>query len=569
MIEKQWQIAKPLSPEAEKNLSKYPPLLQQILFDRGFADEDAAKRFLAALPPENNDPVQLTGMLTAVERLQRAIHAGERIVVYGDYDADGVTATALMVQSLRAFGAHASNYIPDRFDEGYGLNKEALRFLATQGAQLIVTVDCGIRALQEAEEARALGVELIITDHHTPGPHLPEAVAIINSKLPGDTYPNKYLSGVGTAYQFVTVLAKQLRVDSWRPEHVLDLVALGTVADLVPLLDENRWLVRAGLEHLRRPHRQGLMSLMGAAGLAPSNVTASDIGFVLGPRLNAAGRLDSAQAAYRLLMTDDVFEAGKLAQDLDNHNRKRQRMTEEMAEAAEGLAGVADKDQQLLVAVHPEFHSGIVGLVASRLVDRYYRPAIVGEQDQEFTRASCRSIPEFHITQALESCADLFENFGGHAAAAGFTIRNERLPEVLERLEKIAEEQLSSLTLRPTLLADAEMQLSDLKPELLHQLDLLEPTGYGNPQVHFVSRGLGVRSGRAVGKEGNHLKLSVTDGWVTFDAIAFRQGHWAATLPSEVDILYRLEINEFNGQRNLQLNVQDMKASQAVAPLNP
>lgn len=561
MIEKRWQIAKSLSQEAEESLAKYPPLLRQVLFNRGFADEESAKRFLAAMPEEDQDAFLFLGMQAGVERLERAIKQGEEIVVYGDYDADGVTSSALFVQCLKILDAQVRAYIPDRIAEGYGLNIKALRQLAEEGAKLIVTVDCGIRALPEAQEAKQLGLDLIITDHHTPGPELPQASAIINSKLSGDSYPNKFLAGVGTAYKLASVLLERAKPDNWDSRDLLDLVALGTVADLVPLLGENRSLVRRGIERMRVPRRQGLMSLIGVTGLKASNLSASDIGFMLGPRINAAGRLGSAMDAFQLLMTTDVFEAGKLAQDLDNRNRERQRLTIVMADAAEEMIAAEARDSMLLTAVHSDFHPGVVGLVASRLADRNYRPAIAGEEGPEFTRASCRSIPEFNIIEALQSCSDLFDNFGGHAAAAGFTVRNERLPEALERLKAIAAEQLGSLDLRPTLQADAELSLADLKPELLDHLTLLEPTGYGNPQPQFVTRGLGVRSGRAVGKEGNHLKLSVTDGWVTFDAIAFRQGHWAADLPKEVDLLYRFEMNEFNGRRSLQLNVQDIKAS--------
>lgn len=560
MLEKHWQIAQKISPEADQDLGKYPPLLRQVLFNRGHASVEAATRFLAGIPQEELDPFKLSGMEAAVERLERAIRGQEQIVVYGDYDADGVTATALMVQCLAGLGGQARAYIPDRFDEGYGLNVAALRHLKEEGAQVVISVDCGIRALNEADEAQRLGLDLIITDHHSVGPELPTALAIINSKQPGDGYPDKNLAGVGTAYKLAQALAQRFEGSAYDPRSALDLVALGTIADLVPLIGENRWLVREGLARIRRPQRQGMMSLIGVSGLTPAKVSASDVGFMLGPRLNAAGRLDSALQAYQLLFTEDLFEAGKLAQDLDNRNRERQRMTREMADLAEELADTTE-DQRLLVAIHADFNPGVVGLVASRLADRYYRPAIVGQRDAEYTRASCRSIAEFHITDALQQCADLFENFGGHAAAAGFTVRNEHWDEAFARLKAIAEQELGALDLRPTLHADLELPLGELKPELLEQLEILEPTGYGNRQVNFVSRGLEVRSARTVGSDGSHLKLTVSDGWVTFDAIAFRLGQWAQNMPAAVDLLYRFEMNEFNGKRTLQLNVQDLKAS--------
>jgi single-stranded-DNA-specific exonuclease len=559
-LEKHWLILSKLTAEADQNLAGYPPLLRQALFNRGLGTAEDSKRYLAALPPELNDPMRMKGMGAAVDRLAYAIRNGESIIVYGDYDADGVTATALLMNTIQGLGGNAQSYIPDRFEEGYGLNIGALQQLKEAGAAVVVTVDCGVRSLKEAAEAKRLGLDLIITDHHSVGAELPDAFALINTKQAGDEYPEKQLAGVGTAFKLACALEAKLRPTPAADGALLDLVALGTVADMVPLTGENRWMVREGLARLRRPQRQGILSLIGVSGLKPAAVTAGDIGYLLGPRLNAAGRLETAKNALNLLMTNDVFEAGRLAQYLDSQNRERQELTRQMTESAEEQAS-AQTDALLLVALHEEYNPGVVGLVASRLVERFYRPAIVGQRGAEFTRASCRSIPEFHITRALEACADLFQNFGGHAAAAGFTVRNERLPEALERLNAIALEQLGGLDLKPVLVADAEVPLSDLKPDLLQHLQLIEPTGYGNPQVSLVSRGLQVRAARTVGQEAKHLKLTVSDGWITYDAIAFRQGHWMEKLPLAVDLLYRFEANEFNGRSTLQLNVRDLKAS--------
>ena len=500
-------------------------------------------------------------MEAAVDRLSFAIKNGEPIVVYGDYDADGVTATALLLNSLQGLGGQAQAYIPDRFEEGYGLNIAALQQLKENGAAVVVSVDCGIRSVNEAAEAKRLGLDLIITDHHSPGPEMPDAFAVINTKQAGDEYEEKQLAGVGTAFKLACALDQKLgAAPGLGTNALLDLVALGTVADMVPLIGENRWMVREGLAALRKPTRQGILSLIGVSGLKPAAVRAGDIGFLLGPRLNAAGRLETAQNALSLLMTTDVFEAGRLAQYLDSQNRERQQLTREITASAEEMVA-AQPDALLLTAIHEEYNPGVVGLVASRLVDKFYRPAIVGQRGPEFTRASCRSIPEFHITKALETCADLFRNFGGHAAAAGFTVHNSKLAEALERLQALAQQQLGSLALRPVLVADAEIALAELKADILQHLELIEPTGYGNPQVYLVTRGLQVRDARTVGAEGKHLKLTVTDGWVTYDAIAFQQGHWLQAMPKAVDLLYRFEANEFNGRSRLQLNVRDLKAS--------
>ena len=303
------------------------------------------------------------------------------------------------------------------------------------------------------------------------------------------------------------------------------------------------------------------MSLIGISGLVSNQITATRIGFTLGPRINAAGRMHSAIPAYKLLLSKDVHEAGKLAQELDNYNRERQKITRIVVEKSDRLAFSEDSDPLLLFASHADFNPGVVGLAASRLVDSYYRPAIVAHKGEQVTRASCRSIPEFHITDALDNCADLLDHFGGHAAAAGFTVQNSKVDELLERLQGIAKDQLSDIDLIPVLNAEVEVNLADLKTELLEQIELLQPTGYGNPEPLFVTRDLQVRSSRAVGQDNAHLKLSVTDGWVTFDAIAFNKGDLHENLSEKIDLLYAFEVNEFRGRKTLQLNVRDLKPS--------
>jgi single-stranded-DNA-specific exonuclease len=563
MHNKRWLIAPPLTPQADSNLRNYPPILRQILFNRGYASAVQAAAFLNAEPDFDTHPFQMTDMQVSVERIQRAIARHEPIAIYGDYDVDGVTATALLVQTLQALGGDVRPYIPNRFDEGYGLNPEALDHLKEDGVKLVVSVDCGIRSPDEAAHARTLGLDLIITDHHYPAEELPPAFAILNPKQPGDAYPDKDLAGVGVAYK----LAEALLLDG-RPQTaerslflngLLDLVALGTVADLAPLTGENRALVRRGLEQMRSTRRQGLFSLANVAGLNLSRVTATDIGFVLGPRLNAAGRLDSALAAYELLTTADVHTAGALALNLDRQNRERQALTQQIQEQAEVLARSGDANAFLLFAVHPEFNPGVVGLAASRLAEVYYRPAIVGHMGEDTIRCSCRSIPELHITNALDECADLLVRHGGHAAAAGFTVRNENLEKLKARLLEIARRELGERDLRPTLSADIEVPLSAMHPDLLHYLSKLQPTGYGNPEPVFVSRDVQVKSARQVGADGKHLKMTVSDGRITFDAIGFRLGHLYEGLPPRVDLMYTFETNEYNGRISLQLNIRDLK----------
>jgi single-stranded-DNA-specific exonuclease len=567
---KRWIIQSPLTSQAKTELEHLAPPLRQILFNRGISTRQDAEYFLRAQLTFDDNPFLMKDMHKAVERIQRAIKAGEQIAIYGDYDVDGVTSTALLVQALRALGGNAREYIPNRFEEGYGLNVEALDTLKAEGVSLVISVDCGIRSPAEADHAKTIGLDLIISDHHEPSGEIPQALAVINPKQPGDEYPEKYLAGVGIAYKITQALHQTLsgldtpqnqRLLDLQPESLLDLVALGTVADLAPLTGENRHLVRGGLRQMRNSARQGLLSLAAVSDISLAKVTAINIGFGLGPRLNASGRLDTAIDSYKLLTTTDLFEAGQLAQQLNVQNGQRQQLTRKIQADAEALALAEEKDPLILFAVHEEFNPGVVGLAAARLTDSYYRPSVVGHSDSEKgeTRCSCRSIPEFHITQALDECADLLVRHGGHAAAAGFTVPNENLDALKTRLRKIAVRELGGKDLRHSLVADAEAPLSEMTPELLRYLDLLEPTGYGNPGAVFVSRNIRVVNHRAVGADAKHLKLSVSDGKVTFDAIAFRLGDWAGKLPERIDLMYNLETNEFNGRTTLQLNVKDLK----------
>jgi single-stranded-DNA-specific exonuclease len=569
---KRWLIPPVITPSAERALAAVTasPLLKQILFNRGYATQAEALAYLRAEPNFNTDPFQMTGMRAAVDRIIHALEHHEPIAIYGDYDVDGVTATALLVQTLKAMDGEVHGYIPNRFDEGYGLNNDALDHLKADGIKLVITVDCGIRSPNEALHARTLGLDLVISDHHQPAEKgIPSALAVINPKQHGDIYPDKDLAGVGIAYKIAEALFiihlfdfAQDKSSAFSLETLLDLVALGTVADLAPLVGENRVLVRKGLNQIRQTTRQGLFSLAGVAEIEIAKTTAMNIGFALGPRLNAAGRLESALASLELLTTTDFMRAGQLAQQLDVQNRKRQALTRQTQEQAEVLAMSADPEAYLLFAAHEDFNPGVVGLAASRLSETHYRPAIVASKGADETRGSCRSIPEFHITEALDKCADILVRHGGHAAAAGFTVKNENLVELVARLKAIAAEQLAGQDLRATLTADAEVPLTQIRPELIKTLSHLEPTGYGNPGVAFVARNLKVKSSRTVGADAKHLKLTLEDekGYA-HDAIGFRLGEWHKSMPARVDILFSYEVNEYNGRVGYQLNLKDLKAA--------
>lgn len=561
---KRWKIAETIPLDISHQLNSYSPVMQQILYNRGYATAKEASQFMNADIPDGCEPKNLMGILPAVDRIEHAINTSEPIAIYGDYDVDGVTATALLTMALSSIGANVIGYIPNRFDEGYGLNIEALKTLLEQGVKLVISVDCGIRSPLEAAYAKESGLDLIITDHHHPSDQLPDAFAIINPKQPGDLYPDKNLAGVGIAYKLATTIFEkisQTRIIQTDIQDYLDLVALGTIADIAPLIGENRAMVRAGLERVNAQQRQGLRSLLGVAGIQNRRITAEDVGYAIGPRLNAAGRLDSAIAALELLTSQNVQKTGYLAQLLDNQNQERQKITREIQSHAEQFALEQEDNPYLLFAVDENYNPGVVGLAASRLQEKYYRPAIVAHQGEDFTRASCRSIPEFHITDALDQCADLMEHHGGHAAAAGFTVHNDRLNELIYRLRVIAEAELSDKELRPVLKADIEVPLSDLKPEILKELAKLQPTGQKNPSALFASRNLNIIKKRALGKENAHLKLTVGDGKIAYDAIAFRFGHMFNQLPDQIDMIYAYETNEFNGRVTLQLNVKDLRPS--------
>lgn len=574
--QKTW-LVQPKAPASHlARLSHVAPLIVQLLWSRGLENPAEVEAFLAGAATVDN-PFRLQGMNEAVERIRRAIRNGERISVYGDFDADGVTATALLVQTLNDLGAIVRPYIPHRVDEGYGLNNNALSELARSGQQLIITVDCGIRAVDEVAFANRLGLDVIVTDHHSVGPVLPPALAAINPKRSDCGYPFKGLAGVGLAYKLAQALLRTQRQSPARRDltvdldeaDLLDLVALGTVADLAPLLGENRALVRRGLERINKPQRPGLQALIAKSGLAPGKISSTSIGFILGPRLNAAGRLESAMLAYELLQTDDVFRAASLSTELDHLNARRQQLTAQSVAAAQAQIEADGADEFLYLVESAEFKSGIVGLVAGRLAEQYYRPSLVVELGDRQSRGSARSIAEFDITRALDRCAaaGLLVKHGGHAAAAGFTVENRKLPALKAALQQIAAEELDGKDLHPKLLIDAELPLGDVDHATLGLLQQLEPTGYANPQPTLLSRRVQVRDARKVGADGAHLKLVVSDPEAgprreaAWDAIAFRQGHWYGKLPRQVDLVYKLEENLWNGNARLQLVVEDLRAA--------
>ena len=548
------------------------PVLAHVLYARHYDTPDKAQAFLYPEGPLA-DADQLADVPRAVDRLRRALQDREEIVVYGDFDADGVCATALLVHALRQAGAQSvAPFVPDRFTDGYGLTRGAFDALRSRhpAASLVITVDCGIRSPDEVAYAHSQGVDMIITDHHSLAhdggeAELPEAVAVINPKRPDSRYPFHDLAGVGVAYRLVEALFAALGPGAPAAEDYLDLVALGTIADVVPLLGENRLLVRWGLQRMRSQPRPGLRALLDVAGLAPEKVSSSDCAFRLGPRINAAGRLDSAVLAYDLLLADDMESAAPLASQLDSINQERQTLLADQIAAAQQHLGDIDGRRILIVDLE-DLHEGVVGLVASRLVDHYHRPAVVIKRGAESSRGSARSIEGFSIIAALDAYSALFERHGGHDRAAGFTLSTDNLDALHTALTRYADEHIADELLSPRHSVDAIIPLTWITEETPATLARLGPFGEGNPQPALATLGLTVKIVQPVGRERQHLRLQVSDGQRVLTAIAFRQGQLANTLcvGDRIDLIYRPDINEWRGETDLQLVVQAIRPSRGA-----
>ncbi|MCJ7511166.1 MAG: single-stranded-DNA-specific exonuclease RecJ [Dehalococcoidia bacterium] len=542
--------------------SPFPPLIRHLLYHRGVRSEDEAARFLFLEHRPECDPHLLPGVERAVERLSAAIAGSECIAVFGDFDVDGVTAAALLAEALAELGARVITYIPNRFSEGYGLNVDAITSLRQRGASLLLAADCGTSSVQEVEHACRLGMDAIILDHHAIPPKLPPTVALVNPKLlpdAGQESPLGDLASVGVAYKAMAALYQAMG-RAWQPQRFLDLVAIGTVADVAPLVGENRYLVKEGLAAIARAERPGLCALIGVAGLRPEGVDSEAIAYTLGPRLNAAGRLADANLSLRLLLTQDEGEAAQAARQLNTLNQERQRQTEQALATAAELLTAEDAQASLIFVGHPDISEGIVGLVAGRLADERYRPVIVYQRGESESRGSCRSIPEFNIVAALGRQAHLLVRYGGHARAAGFTVANANLLALKEGLMGQAASELAEAELSPALAIDAELPLSHLRGEDIRWLQRFQPHGQGNPEPTFLSRGVFVAEARLLGNNGQHLRLKLKDGPVTWPAIAFDMGERAVEAGQRVDVVYSLA-SERRSDDALELRIKDLAPS--------
>jgi single-stranded-DNA-specific exonuclease len=570
MQSKRWLVAAP-NPLVEEKLAaalQIRPLAARLLANRGITTIEGGREFLTPSLQRLHDPFLMRGMSEATDRLIRGIRSHEPIMIYGDYDVDGITATAVLSWFFRDIGVPVPYYLPHRLREGYGLNAEAVRKLAEQGTRILITVDCGITGHEEVQLARRLGMDVIVTDHHQVPPTLPDALAVLNPHQSECVYPGKELSGVGVAFKLVMALRSRLRQEpGWARrlpnlrQH-LDLVALGTIADVAPLLGENRILVRHGLLELTHSQKLGLQTLKRVTHIAEQEIGPRHVGYTLAPRLNAAGRLAAAKAGVELLLSDDAGRAEKLAHYLDSVNRERQTVQAQIyAEAKAVIEAEGGVEKRWAIVLASEgWHPGVVGIVASKLVEEYGRPTVLIGLEGETGKGSGRSIAAFHLYNALVTCQELLAGFGGHEHAAGLRLHREQVPRFQEALNRVARERLTEADCAPLLAIDAEVRLEEIDDPFLGFIAHLEPFGEGNAQPLLLARGVEVvGEPNLVGKEQQHLRLTLRQGTMILRAIGFAMGTRLAQVTSGVlDIVFSPQRHVWNERAERQLIIRDL-----------
>jgi len=565
---KRWNICQPdtaLQKYLNDNLS-ISPIVSQLLINRGMRDIDKIKSFLNNDLSELYNPFLMKGMSEAVSRIKEALDKKEKILIHGDYDVDGVTATALLFFTLRGFGAKPVYFIPDRLTEGYGLGSSGVEEAVRIKADLVITVDCGISSHEEVDALNKYGIDVVITDHHEPPKILPEACAIINPHQKGCAYPDKNLSGVSISFKLCHALSSELNNrDFWNH---LDLVALGTISDVAPMLGENRILVKEGLRLLKNlGSNKGIKALIGVSGIKKDKIGTFEIGFILGPRINAAGRLGSAGMAVELLLTDDDENAKELAKKLNEANQERQKI--EKSTLKEAISKIEKdinfKDHKVIVLHNEDWHTGVMGIVASRISDKFNRPAILISTKDGLGRGSGRSIENFHLFEALASCEKFLKEYGGHQYACGLTILEENLPGFIKLINELAVSAITAEDLVQSLPVDMEIELSMLDHKTVEDITNLEPFGEGNPEPMFCSRNLRLVQPLRVLK-GEHIKFQATDGKKNFEAIGFGMAkdddiELALRNYPSFDMVYTVSLNNWQGINAIQLKIEDIKPS--------
>lgn len=563
-----WVYAEPEQEETVSTLQEQlgiSPKIARLLALRGIDSYDKAKSFFRPDLSRVHDPFLMKDMDKATERLAEAIREGQKILIYGDYDVDGTTSTSVLFLFLKQFGVDVDFYIPHRFKEGYGINEEGIQYAVDIGADLMVSVDCGITAIEETEQARAHGIDLVICDHHNVGDSIPDAVAVLDPKRKDCNYPFDGLSGAGVGFKLVQGTIKKLGLSEQMAYELLDLVAISIASDIVPIQDENRILMAEGLKQINTDPRVGVKALLDLINMKVGSLTASNIVFSIGPRINAAGRMGDAKKAVFLLISETDSEARSRAEELENINQaRRDKDTETMDEAK----AIVDRDYNLekvssMVLHQPDWHLGVIGIVASRLVDTYGRPAVMLSTVDGKIKGSARSIEGFNIYEAFKKCEDLLEQFGGHEYAAGLTIPKENLEEFRRRIDEIAADHLSEDDFTPELPIDCELDLSEVNMRFWKLLSQFEPFGPGNLRPIFVSRDVEVVGVPTIVGKG-HLKMKVAqNGSGPFDVIGFNMHEHMPTVRNsgeeKIDIAYSLEENHWNGRRTLQIRLRDLR----------
>ncbi len=572
-----WEVAEQISEEFKNKFPEIDPVILQLLANRGIKTQEQIDEFLYPdYSQDIHDPFLFLDMEKAVERVFGGIEKKEKIVVHGDYDADGVCSALVMVSTLSAMGADVGVYIPHRELEGYGLNMQTVEELGKNGVKLIITTDCGISNRLEIKKAAELGIDVIITDHHAEPPELPSsAFAIIDPHLAREKYPFKELSGAGVAFKMVQAILRSSRFASsglqLDPEAfekwLLDLVAIATITDIMPLLGENRTIVKYGLLVLNKTQRIGLKKLIESLSLNKNkDLDAKNVGFQIGPRLNAAGRIDHANQAYELLKTDDVKEVQNLVDALNKTNESRQSLSEKVMGEAKAQIGEEIGEEKVLFALGEGWPVGIVGLVAGKIADKFWRPTFVMTEREDVIMGSGRSIPEFDIMEGLRAAKEFLSHYGGHAGACGFTLKNKKdFKKFKKALQKFAEKKLDGADLTPTLEIDAEVHLEKINWELFGLLEKFAPFGRANERPRYLGRGMSVESLESVGTNGNHLRINLSQGnGLRKKFIGFCFGDWCQKLKigDKIDVVFEVDVNEWNGNRELQMKIVDLKLNE-------
>ncbi len=561
-MNKNWQVYQVDEEKIQQLMEKYKinKLLATILVNRDIIEKEQIEKFLN---PKRNDfynPFEMPDMNVAIERIIKAIKNNEKVVIYGDYDVDGITSVTVLKSFLEELGLKVSEYIPNRLQEGYGLNKSAVDQIYKQGNKLMITVDCGISAIEEVKYANELGIETIITDHHEPGNELPNAIAVVDAKRKDSKYPCRNLAGVGVVFKVIQAISMKLGLDEKEYLKYLDIVCIGTISDIVPLVDENRVIVKLGLKLVEQTKNLGLKAILEGTGY--SKIDSNTISFGVAPRINACGRMGHQEEALKLFLTKETKEVKELTQKLNDYNKLRQETEKNIYN--EAITQIEEKNlakKNTIVVMGKNWHHGVIGIVSSKITEMYFKPSILLCEEDEYGKGSGRSIPGFDLYEALTECGDVIEKFGGHSMAVGINIKKNKFEEFKEKLEEISKQKHIE-EIVPILRIDAQISLDEIDKNMVDSLKELEPYGEGNKMPLFVFKNLKIDSIRAL-SDGKHLKLTVKDNKNIVNAIGFNLGQLSNEykIGDKIDIVGNLEINTFNGVDNIQINIKDVMKS--------